>query len=100
MLHGHFGYRQRLAAVATFCLALVLGAAPAALAVPILPQAEDPAVGTPADGTTPGTAVEASGGSDWTDGVLVGAIGFALALVVIAFIAALRNPDPDPTPHA
>jgi hypothetical protein len=100
MISAHSGNRHRLAALTAFCLALLLGAAPAALAVPILPESEDPALGTPGTGTIPAPVVQSSGGADWTDGVLVGAIAFALAIAAIALIAAVRNPSPDPTPHA
>jgi hypothetical protein len=100
MFDGHFGKRHRLAAAAAFCLAVLLSAAPAALAVPVLPQSEDPAVGAPGGGAAPATVIETSGGSDWTDGVLVGAVGFALAIAAIALVAAVRSPSPEPTPRA
>jgi hypothetical protein len=100
MISAHFGNRHRPAAVTAFCLALLLGAAPAALAVPILPEGDDPASGAPSTGTIPARVVEPSGGPDWTDLVLVGAIAFALAIAAIALVAAVRNPSPDPTPHA
>jgi hypothetical protein len=101
MHQGPLGTRRRLAAVAALCLGVVLAAAPAALAAPVLPEGDDPNSVTPTGGgATPQTVQTASGGADWTDGVLVAAVAFALAVAAIALVATVRNPSPDPTPHA
>ena len=97
MLGAHSG-KRRLAALTGLCLVLALTAAPAALAVPLLQEGDDPASQL-APGPEPVGPAAAQPSSTGIDLVLVAVIGLtavAIAATTLAVTFSPRRPLPAP----